>query len=470
MPVTNAEHIRNLKATIDQKEVEKAAILSAARDAGETLTDDQRDEIKGLNTDITSLKGDLELYEEMEDTNKSLATEVTADPANRQKSASVARGGHAPAIHLNKIPEEAFPGQFFVQRTIAKAIAKIDGVSASGYAYQRFVKNAYRGRQNPMLVDIIKANEVAAGAETSGEWGAELVQADGRFTGDFIDYLRGQTVFDQLPLREVPANVTIKGRDGVSTAYWTGEGLAAKATAGNYSAVTLTPLKVTALAAVNKELLRDATPSAEMLVRDDLVQAISTLVDTTFLSTSAAVSGVSPAGMLNGLSAITSAGTTADDVGYDINALYADFMTAKNAQNLQIIMQPALAKSISLLRTTLGAYEFPGLNANGGTLLGDPVKVSDNLSSGYMMLLKPSDIYRIGDMGIQVSVSDQATLEMSTAPQGDNLTPTAASANLQSMFQEDAVAFKVVRPLNWAKRRSTAVTYASGCAYAPTSS
>ena len=41
----------------------------------------------------------------------------------------------------------------------------------------------------------------------------------------------------------------------------------------DFSTVSLTPQKVAAIAVVSNELLRDSSPSAEMLVRDALAEA-----------------------------------------------------------------------------------------------------------------------------------------------------------------------------------------------------
>ena len=70
------------------------------------------------------------------------------------------------------------------------------------------------------------------------------------------------------------------------------------------SDVELTPLKVGAIAVSSKELILDSQPSAEMWIRDCIAEASAQRVDTTFLGTGAAVAGVSPAGILNGLVAL----------------------------------------------------------------------------------------------------------------------------------------------------------------------
>src|SRR5690606_404674 len=117
--------------------------------------------------------------------------------------------------------------------------------------------------------------------------------------------------------------------------------------------------------------LRDSSPSAERLVRDALVDASAQRVDQTFLGTGAAVSGVSPAGILNGVSAGVSAGSDIDGVIADVKALYAAFIAANNADGLQFVTTQSLSKALGLMQNALGNWAFPGLSANGGSLLGD---------------------------------------------------------------------------------------------------
>ena len=364
-------------------------------------------------------------------------------------------------------PDDEFKGQSFVRRVIAKSLAQLSGYeqTASQIAEHRW------GKTHPNLCRVIKA-AVGSGGSVADNWGNELVSADSRFTGDFIEYLAGMTVFDRLPLRTIPANVTIKGQDGIATANWVGEHDAAPVSAQDFSSVSLTPLKVMAISVTSKELLRDSSPAAEMLVRDGLAEASAQKVDTTFLSTTAASAGVSPAGMLaSPLASLGSNGYTADALRSDVKELYAPFLSAKNAGNLYFVMTPSLAKSISLINNALGQTEFPGLNASGGTLLGDPVVTGDNVGATNLILLKPSDIYRIGDLGIEVSLSMDATIEQDGAPQGYAGSPVvAASATLMSMFQTESVAFKVVRPINFAKRRSHAAQYIGDAQYGDSTS
>ena len=367
----------------------------------------------------------------------------------------------APTIIVKKEdPDDKFQGQSFVRQVIAKAIAHLDGVSPVAVAQKRW------GKTHPMLLDVIKT-AIAGHGSGSGEAGAELVAADTRYTGDFIEYLHGMTVYDRLPLREVPANVQIKGQDGAATGYWVGENNAITGSAQSFSSVNLAPLKVAALAVISNELLRDSSPAAEALIRDALAEASSKRVDDTFLSSAAAVSAVSPEGILQGISADSASGTDADALRADIKTLYADFIAAKTASGLYFVMNPALAKSIQMLYNALGQPEFAGINAGGGTLLGDPVVTGDNVTSTDLILLNPREIYKIGDMGVQVSVSREATIEMSDAPANESEGGTTMASNIVNMFQTESTAIKVVRSINFERRRTDAycVGYVNDAAY-----
>ena len=77
-----------------------------------------------------------------------------------------------------------------------------------------------------------------------------------------------------------------------------------------------------------------------------------------------------------------------------------------------------------------------------------------------MALIKGDEIFLGDEGGIQVSVSDQATLQMDSAPTQSSIgTPTATA--VVSMFQTNSVAFLVERFINFAKRRSTALVWAN---------
>lgn len=453
--VNYQEQIKDLEATkaaaiARMNEIQKAA-------EGRAKDDAERDEFKDLAAQIKGIDEELADLCELERLNVAKAAPV------RGKSSDEGSNSRGPTIIVRKTDaDEKFAGQNYTRRVIAKALAYLaqGEASASDIAEQRW------GKSCPTLVQVIKAGVAGGTTGTgTGDWGGELVSADSRYTGDFIEYLNSRTIYNQLGLREIPANVTIKGQDGNATGYWVGESQAIPVTKADFFDITLTPLKVAALAVVSNELLRDSSPAAEQLVRDALVEAAAQRTDTTFLSTTAASPGVSPAGILNGVSPGSASGVHEFNLRADIGTLYQSFIAAKNATGLTFVMNPALAKSISLMRNAMGQKEFEGLTQNGGTLEGDPVVTGDNVNAAHLILLKPSDIYKIGDGGVQVSMSREATIEQADDPTGASDIPTAQSKQPVSMFQTESTAIKIVRSINFAKRRSTAVAYIDDAAY-----
>jgi hypothetical protein len=456
-----SEQVKDLENTIAAKAASMKAVMQKAADDGRSTDAAESEEFDTLDGEIKALTDDLRRMKRMEELAASATPVVATSTKTGSESRAPACGTQAgPTIIVApKDAPEKFKGQNFTRMIIAKAVGRMDDRSPLAVAMQRW------GKTNPTLIAIMKANEVPGGGTESGEWGHELVNANTQYTGDFIEYLYSMTVYDKLPLRVVPANVMIKGQDGAATGYWVGESRAIPATTVDFMNVSLTPLKVGALAVVSNELLRDSSPAAEGLVRDALVEASSQRVDLTFMSATAAVSGVSPAGILAGVAPLSSDGTDAGGLRSDIKSLYAAFLAAKNATNLWLVMNPSLAKSIQLMVNPLGQPEFGGINSTGGNLLGDNIVVGDNVPGGVVALLKPSDIYRIGDTGVEVSLSKDAMIEQSTAPTGRTDTPVAASQYFNSMFQTESTAIKVVRSINFAKRRSSAVQWINDADY-----
>ena len=450
---TITDQIKDLENTRAAKAQRMEDVLQKAIDEGRSTDAAEAEEYDELVSEIKQIDEDLSRYNNLLKMQAQKATPV-AEPS--QAPETVSRG---PTILVKpKDVDESFQGQNFTRMAIAKAIAKKDNMNPVDVAAMRW------GKTNPTLVEVMKANVAGHGSGT-GEAGAELVSADNRYTGDFIEFLHDKTVYNQLPLREVPANVTIKGHDGAATGYWVGESAAIPATVTSMSTVSLTPLKVAAITVLSNELIRDSSPSAEMLIRDALVASTAERIDTTFISTTAASAGVSPAGILWDVAATSSAGTDIDGIINDIKELKQRFIDNKNTGGLWWVMNPALASSLGLLRNALGQKEFTEINEMGGMLEGNPVVVGDNVNASWLVLCKPSEIWRIGMGGIEVSISEQATIEMGTAPTGDSENPTAQSENPVGMFQTESTAIKVVQSINFAKRRTHAAQYISDASY-----
>lgn len=466
----NQEQINKWKARQADIKVRLAAILAVLAGTTEVeprgLNDQEATEVSGLEAEFDRNERDIKSAERM------LAREAqqaaaSAEPA-RPRGVSA-----APAIltltNQAQRNGDKFKGASFMAYVRCRALMVVN--SAVG-DIGVMAKSMYRDR--PEYQDLFRiwaANEVPGGGEKTGEWGAELVAMDGRYTGDFIELLREKTCFDQLGLQNVPANVTIKGQDGTGGANWVGEGKAIPMGKEDFSTVNLSPLKVGALTAISLELIRDSSPSAMQLCQDSLIRDSAQKIDSTFFSATAASAGVSPAGIVNGVAGTASAGTDLNGFITDMDVLIQSFITNKNTGGLKWASRPSLAQKVAGFTNLMGNRIYTALSEEGGTLENKPYLTSDNAVSGDLLLIKPSDIYRIGDDGLSIDVSRDASLEFASDPTGSALAnssvPVAASKQVVNLFQSGMVGIRLLRSINWAKRRSTAVARITGAAYVP---
>lgn len=474
MHMNIAEQIRAWEEKISTNVKGQAELTRIAAEDGEgrTFTEAEQKEYDGLQTEIESMKGQIARLKQLQENEKTSAVpageedddqpteaELEEQRKAQEKKTDAQRLAvrRAPA-YVRGIPEDQFAGQSFTRKAIAMALGWLTQSNPVAVAEKRW------GKTNPLLVQWIKS-DIEGHTGVSGEPGAELVSADSRFVGDFIEFLYSKTVYDQLNMRVVPANVTIKGQDGANTGYWVGEGRSIAPSEASFSSVNLTYKKVAGLAVMSKEWLRDSSPSGELLIRDSLADASSQALDTKFLSTDT-VTASAPAGIFQGLAALGSNGATFTNVSQDIGELLGAFITAKNAGGeLNFVMSKALAQAIALLRNTDGIKVFPEITREGGTLEGISVVTGDNVASDVIALVKPSDIYRIADTGVELEMSTEASIQMRDDPPAEILTPTTEGAPIVNMFQTDSVALKVTRSVNFAKRRTSAVAWIDDAGY-----
>jgi HK97 family phage major capsid protein len=184
-------------------------------------------------------------------------------------------------------------------------------------------------------------------------------------------------------------------------------------------------------------------------------------LDTDFVNPNkAAVSDVSPASISHGVTPVPSTGTDAHAVRCDVQSVMGTFIEANNPLKSGVwVMSANRALALSLMRNALGQPEFPGITVNGGTFAGLPVIVSQYTTADsrgdFVFLLNAGDIYLGDEGGVQIDMSEEASLQMLDNPTNDSTTPTPTQ--LVSMFQTNSVAFRAERTINWKKRRTSAV-------------
>ena len=225
--------------------------------------------------------------------------------------------------------------------------------------------------------------------------------------------------------------------------------------------------------AIDDELVRSSSPSAEMLVRNDLAKAIAQFLDTQFLDPDiAAVANVSPASILNGVTPTAASGVTEATLRTDTSALLNAWITANLDPSQGVwIMTPGQAMAIGDMLNPLGQQTFPGINMMGGTFKGLPVitsmsaKLTGSPTLGNIIaLINAPEILLADDGQVTISTSSEASIQMLDNPTNESTGGTVATA-MVSMFQTNSLAIKAVRYINWAKRRATAASWIAGAAY-----
>jgi Phage capsid family. len=180
----------------------------------------------------------------------------------------------------------------------------------------------------------------------------------------------------------------------------------------------------------------------------------------------AAVSDVRPASITNDVTPVNASGTDADALRADIREVYSQFIGANlSVTGAAWVMTSTQAMAIGMMLNPLGQPEFPGIDANGGTLMGLPVLTSEvvptSSSGSIIVLIKQSEILLADEGGVTIDVSREASLQMNSTP--DN--PTTASTVLTSLWQNNLVGVRCERMVTWRKRRPEAVSYISGANY-----
>lgn len=462
---TIAEQLEALRATREAHQKKLGDIAQKSMDESRSFNTAEQEEFDDLEGQIKSLDGDIDRLTRLQQVQAKSAmpaTQIVQEQGSATDPKRSGAAGQGPAlIHSRKNEEQ---GIGFARFAMAMYAGKGDVSSAKAFAENTF-------RDDVRLNEIMKA-AVAAGNTTDPAWAGNLVQYQ-NLSSEFVDFLRPRTIIGQLGvgnvpgLRRVPFNVRIPGKTAKGRAQWVGEGYRKPVTKSGYDAAELKWSKIAGISVITEELARFSDPSIQILVRDDLSDAVIERMDEDFVDPAKAAgtgAGLSPASITNAVTAIPSTG----DVYADIQALWA---TADDT-NLPVssavyITDSATARQLAGLRNPLMAREFPNVTMTGGDIDGVPLVVSNYVPSGMFILAFTSEIYLADDGVVTIDISKEATIIMD-----DDATATPTIAQIQSMFQTNQLAIRAERFVNWKKRRPQAVAYLSGVDWsnsAPTS-
>lgn len=462
-----AEQISAFESTRATKAAAMDAIMDKASETGVTLDAAQKEEYDGLEAEVSSIDEHVTRLRKHEASSKAAAVAVAGAD---QAVAAASRSGIVVET-AKKLP----PGMLFTRYALAHARARGNPVQA----YEMAKANEQWAKESPSLVGILQAEmlgiiqRTAVNPATTSDstWAGPLVNYQ-TMTQEFIDYLRPRTIIGRIPnLRKVPFKIKVPRQTGAATVNWVGEGKVKPLTSIAFDTVTMEFAKIAGIIPLTEESIRFSNPSIEALVREELANAIVGFMDSQFVDPTKASNDVSPASITYNVTPTTASGTTAALLRADIKTLVAGFLANNyNTAGLVWLMTQQQALAISLMVNSLGQPQFPGISMDGGTLAGLPVVTSENIPAtgssptdgGLIILAKASDILLADDGQVTIDASREASLQMDTAPDS----PPTASTVTVSLWQQNMVAIKAERYINWAKARSTCVAFIQYAKYA----
>lgn len=457
MPKKFDDQIASLETKRDEIKTRMTAIMEAADDSGKITEKEQQREYDGLITDMSDVDTDLRRLRAQKRAVEG-ADPLPVVPGKEEDQSQQVRKTRA---QITKDERDKMPkGTGMARSVIALMKARGDYMNAARLAQEHYA-------DTPEVALYLRAF-VEAGDTTTSGWASQLVPAAQQLQNEFIDLLRPATLLGRIPnLRMVPFNVAVPLQSGGGTFNWVGESAPKPVTSITVGSATLRWSKAAGIIVITQELARFSSPSAEGIIRNEMIQGVAKFLDLQFVdSTVAEVTNVSPGSITNGISALVPTASSAGAFRYDMNRLLALFIADNNDPSTAVVLMSAsTAMALSLMTNSLGQAEFPGISMAGGTIMGLPVVVSQNVGA-KVILLNASDILMADDGGVTIAVSGEATVEMSTTPiTGEGSPPT--NAVLHSMFQRNEIAIRAERFISWKRARTSAVQWLNNVAYGP---
>ena len=436
------KYLKQLLDALAAKNTELQGLMTKSLDAGQTPDEDTEKSIQVIEADIAAIEKNIaRVKKQIAAAEQAAKTATPVDGQSEDDAKKSATGETDSKDKQSKIEVvKLAKGIGFAQYARAKLCSQLAAKNGNFISPVDMAKQMGFGDEVQDLV-----TKATLGTTTDVGFASALVQ-ENRLVGEFVEMLRAATVFEQLNgFRAVPFNSKIPSQLTGGTAAWVGEGAAKPLTNQTYGEVEIKGHKLAAITVYTQELMRRSDPAVDVLVRDDLIEASKTLIDNTFLD-AAAASTTRPAGVLNGVTATPSTGTSAAAYETNLLTLINSFVAANlSLDGAYFLMSETRAAQISLLRDALGNSYFAGMALRGTrTLMGIPVITSQAVGN-KIILVKTSEILLAQDGGVDVSYSDQATLVDGTTT--------------HHLWQENKFAVRVEKFITWAKRRPIAASF-----------
>jgi len=347
----------------------------------------------------------------------------------------------------NQQEEKKEPGFTFTRAIKCLTLAKNDPDKALFYATGGGA-NGSKGMY-PQDKDV-QALLKALSATTPSEGGFLISE---QYSRDIIPLLLSKTAVLELGARRIPmpgGNLNMPKLTGGATSYYLGENSNATKSQQTFGNVKLSSKKLVTLVPVSNDLIRNASPEADAIVRDDMIQQMRLKIDYTAMYGDG--TAYTPIGIKNGIATanITTA-TAAATLSADVPGTMIGLLMNANTPMISTgwIFNSRIWAAFYNLKTTTNQYIYRD-EMNRGTLNGFPFRVSNQITTANSTAgTTYFDIF-LGDFS-EFLFGDEMAFEFMAS----NEASWYDGSSLQSAFSLDQTVLKITAKHDMALRHNT---------------
>lgn len=361
------------------------------------------------------------------------------------------------------------PIDYFFRAATCMALAKANRTQDP----LEFVRERYRGDEENVGAVLQMVHRSAPGPALTSQatWAAEIVQVG---FGDFLSTLKPDSIYPVLAARGPrftfgPQAGTIKlpARSSSPTVAgaFVGEAQPIPVRKLGLTTITLSPFKMAVITMFSEEISNRSTPQIEALLRDEMTQDTSVVIDQSLIDNVAA-STIRPAGLRNGVSGLTptASGTNLEKMVADLKQLIGAIYTSNGGRDVVVILNPLQALSLGFAQTTTGNFLFSD-SVEAGRKFNVTFVPSNTCPAGQLICVDAADFASAtGDtprfrLSAEAVVHDEDTTPLPISATGS---PNTVAAPIRSFFQTDTMGIRLIWDMTWQMRRTGMVSWMTG--------
>jgi HK97 family phage prohead protease len=448
---------RGISMNISQQVQDVQNRLNQARDAlTEYLGEDQQDPVQrdAMSTDIQAIEAELRSLENAE---RALAPR---GPQQQVAATTITAPAIRRPLAVQKAPE---PLDYW---------ARAGAIALHAYCTRRSLEDVTKQGYPDDEQTAWYARAAQPGALTTfPTWAAELVQTkplaflEQRSPSRILTTLSGLGTtlpFDAnggiIRIPSTAATPSIAGS-------FVGEAQPIPVRRMGFTSIELRRHKVGVITRYSREVAELSSPAIEPIVRSEIIRTTNIVLDTLLID-AVALSATRPAGLLNGVTPLTAtAGGGYGAILGDIGKLTTPFYTVNAGASLAMLVNPAQRRALSM---TPGPGNM-GIGWTTELMSTFTVIESTVVPAGTVIVVEAEDF--VSAIGApEFMVSEEATLHIEdTTPANIGVAgaPAVLAGPVESMYQTNQLALRLVMPVTWAMRRTGMVQTMSSVNWAP---